>query len=194
MDSNRNDTREKILLATIKLMRKEGIKAMTTRKIAKEAGVNEVTLFRHFGNKEGLAKAAVEKFSYESSMLKIFQNVEWDLEKDLYEICKAYQEHLNKNQDVIMIGLKEANSWPGLIEEIANIPRQLKVLIINYFSKMQEKGKIINTNPEAQAMNFMWVNFGFFLSRAQFGENVTNLSHDEFIKHCVQIFSRGLKP
>lgn len=37
--------------------------AITTRDIAATAGVNEVTLFWHFGGKAALARGAVRRFS-----------------------------------------------------------------------------------------------------------------------------------
>ena len=49
--SKRDETKIKILEATLNLMVKYGYKGATTRKIAEVAGVNEVTIFRHFKNK-----------------------------------------------------------------------------------------------------------------------------------------------
>jgi AcrR family transcriptional regulator len=52
--------RERILRAASALMAREGPKGATTRAIAGEAGVNEVTLFRLFGSKERLFQAVVD--------------------------------------------------------------------------------------------------------------------------------------
>jgi len=46
--------RERILEAALDLFSKNGFYATTTRKIAQEADVNEVTLFRHFNSKMDL--------------------------------------------------------------------------------------------------------------------------------------------
>lgn len=57
MDSKKSkvpDAREKVLEAAMKLFSENGFHATTTRKIAQEADVNEVTLFRHFPSKLGL--------------------------------------------------------------------------------------------------------------------------------------------
>lgn len=51
------DKKEKILIAALKLFANEGYNATSTNKIAKEAGVSEGLIFRHFGNKEGLRDA-----------------------------------------------------------------------------------------------------------------------------------------
>ena len=110
------DTRERILQATIELIMEKGFKGATTRAIAQKAGVNEITLFRHFNNKMGIVKAAFEKVSYVPSLSKaIKENVEWDLEKDLLMFSKLYQQLLYENRDLIMISLKEAALLSELI-------------------------------------------------------------------------------
>ena len=53
------DVREQLLEAAVKVFANAGFRGATTRRIAQEAGVNEVTLFRQFGSKEGLIVEAV---------------------------------------------------------------------------------------------------------------------------------------
>lgn len=55
------DLREKILDVTAAVYADAGYRGTTTRRIATEAGVNEVTLFRHFGSKDELIKAALKR-------------------------------------------------------------------------------------------------------------------------------------
>jgi AcrR family transcriptional regulator len=52
------DLRERILRAAAAVFAEEGFRGATTRRIAQEAGVNEITLFRHFGSKERLLMEA----------------------------------------------------------------------------------------------------------------------------------------
>ena len=46
--------KENILKAALRLFAEQGYYATSTSKIAKEAGVSEGLIFRHFGNKEKL--------------------------------------------------------------------------------------------------------------------------------------------
>lgn len=187
------DTQEKILQATIELIKEKGFKGATTREIARRAGVNEVTLFRHFQNKNGLVKAAFEKLSYVPPLSKALkEKVEWDLEKDLLMFSKIYQRLLSENRDLILISLKEANLFPELQQQIANIPLQIKEYLIEYFKAMNVKGVVIETNFEAQAMALIWLNFSFFMSRLQHNQNITRLTEDEFLKSAIGTFARGL--
>jgi len=54
------NTAARILAAAAEIMADKGVKGATTRAIATAAGVNEVTIFRLFGSKEGLLAAVLE--------------------------------------------------------------------------------------------------------------------------------------
>ncbi|MEP0914867.1 TetR family transcriptional regulator [Leptolyngbya sp. GB1-A1] len=58
--SDRPRSSERLLQAAVQLFVSQGITATTTRQIAELAGVNEVTLFRQFGNKQGLLLAILK--------------------------------------------------------------------------------------------------------------------------------------
>ncbi len=60
MPSSRNLTRQKLIHAAIELFATQGVTETTTKQIAELAQVNEVTLFRQFGNKHGLLLAVIE--------------------------------------------------------------------------------------------------------------------------------------
>ncbi len=53
------DTHDKLLEVTSRLFAESGYHGTTTRRIAEAAGVNEVTVFRHFGSKDALIRAAL---------------------------------------------------------------------------------------------------------------------------------------
>jgi AcrR family transcriptional regulator len=54
------DIRQRLLHAAAKAYSETGFRGTTTRRIAQVAGVNEITLFRHFGTKEALVKEALK--------------------------------------------------------------------------------------------------------------------------------------
>jgi AcrR family transcriptional regulator len=61
MNSPRNPTRQRLVNAALELFAQQGITETTTKQIAELAEVNEVTLFRQFGNKQGLILAVMEE-------------------------------------------------------------------------------------------------------------------------------------
>lgn len=54
------EKQQKIVEAAQRLFATEGYAATSTSKVAKEAGVSEGLIFRHFGNKEGLLQAVID--------------------------------------------------------------------------------------------------------------------------------------
>jgi AcrR family transcriptional regulator len=55
-----DSTKKRILVAAELVFSRDGFQGATTREIAREAGVNEVTLFRHFNSREQLLRATLE--------------------------------------------------------------------------------------------------------------------------------------
>jgi AcrR family transcriptional regulator len=194
LENSPEETRKKILQATIGLMKIKGFKGVTTRAIAREAGVNETTLFRHFGSKKGIVEALVERHSYVPMFQQILGNVVWNLETDLMALSEAYQQFMQQNGDMVIIGLREAGAFPELDEKAASIPKDFKEILVQYFLKMIEKGLMRETDIEAQAMTFIWVNLGFFISRSVYGERITKIDTPSFLSHSVRTFARGLAP
>ena len=64
------ETRARILAATREIFERNGTRGTTTREVAERAGVNEATLFRHFGSKAALIGAMRE----DSCGIEAFRN------------------------------------------------------------------------------------------------------------------------
>lgn len=187
-------TKDRILMAAIDLFSDKGFKAVTTKQIAQVASVNEVTLFRYFGNKQKLLEEVMNTFYYEVEIKKIFaEKIIWDLEKDLILISKTNLEFMNKNKKIIKITIKEFWDIDGKEDYIGNFPKTLKELLTEYFKEMQRQGKVIKENPEGQAITFMFANFGNFMSSDLMKNKITEISTEEYIKNSIKIFVRGLK-
>ena len=63
MTATERETGEAILVAAAELIGERGYRGMTTRAIAERAGVNEVTVFRRFGSKQGILRALGESWA-----------------------------------------------------------------------------------------------------------------------------------
>lgn len=188
-------TEEIILKTAIKLMEKKGFKSVTTKEIAAESGFCEMTLFRHFGTKQNILEKAVETHSYLIDMKSIlYDKVDYDLKKDLTRVSKTYHEYIMDNEKMILLSFHERNTHPYIGERLSENPKQLKVYLINYFKVMQEKGKMISVDPEVQAMNFLWLNLGYFMASQIGGKVVADFPEDKFIEESVDLFVRGLIP
>ncbi|MWV46364.1 TetR family transcriptional regulator [Paenibacillus sp. HJL G12] len=192
--NQRLNSKDKLLLAAIDLMADKGYNGVTTKEIAAAAGVSEMTLFRHFGTKRALLEAAVDRFHYSGDMKRIFQEeLFWDLRADLSLLANRYHEIMNRNRKMIQIVLKDT----GLEDVMNNAqkhPRQLKEMLTNYFITMQEQGKMIAMDAETQAMTFMWMNYGAFMTHLYQAESITSITMQQFKESSVDLFVRALTP
>ncbi|CAM3863695.1 TetR/AcrR family transcriptional regulator [Cytobacillus oceanisediminis] len=193
--SNNLSNDDKLLLAAIDLIAEKGYNGVSTQEIATLAGLSEKTLFRRFGSKQNLLETAFDRFHYAEEITKLFnEKLLWDLQTDLFLISRTYHEIMNRNRKMIMISIKEEGNLPGFRERTQKHPRQLLEILTNYFMTMYEKGKLIRTNPELQALSFMMLNFGAFMNNLDSNDNFPNVSLETFIMESVQTFTRALTP
>lgn len=68
------EKQKEILNSALKLIAKQGFQATSTRSIAKEAGVSEGLIFRHFQNKKGLLSFMLNEG--QNKLLKMIQPIE----------------------------------------------------------------------------------------------------------------------
>ncbi|PTM57746.1 TetR/AcrR family transcriptional regulator [Desmospora activa] len=186
-------TRDKILFAAIDLFAEKGFRAVTTIEIAKRASVSEMTVFRHFGTKKNILDYAIDKFSHDVPMQKIFQEqITWDLEKDLLMFSQECQKLMKKNKKAFRIIIQEIRHFPDLEDKmICKNPQKLRRLLVDYFTRMQEMGKMIQTAPEVPAMAVVSLCVvGTFDVEMLF----TDVTADHFITDNIKIFARGLTP
>jgi len=99
----RPPARQLLLTAAARVFARDGLEGATTRAISREAGVNEVTLFRHFGTKEHLIEAVVgSAFGHAATPARGGRN----LRADLVSFARRYEALLVANLPLIrtMIG------------------------------------------------------------------------------------------
>ena len=84
----KENTEEKIITATFNIVQREGVQKATTKKIAAEAGVNEVTIFRKFENKKNLIEATKDYY-----MTKLLSRLEETFDYDEDESIEDYLKH-----------------------------------------------------------------------------------------------------
>ncbi|HVJ48231.1 TetR/AcrR family transcriptional regulator [Desulfitobacterium sp.] len=156
-------TEQKILEASLLLFSQKGYDAVTTKEIALHSGVSEMTLFRHFACKRNLFETMFETYIVNPQFKALFeQQMEENIEKDLIKICQCYQENLRKNQKIIMLQLRNQDFISISDAPLCRIPSELKRLLMDYLSKMKEKGYFI-ADVEIGAVNILAYNFGLFM-------------------------------
>ncbi len=130
---------ERILDAAVRVFADVGFRAATTRKIAQEAGVNEVTLFRRFGSKERLAFAVLQRQSREKPLTPL-PLAPVDAEAELTVWAREHIAHLFDHRAMLRAGLSEIGEHPDLCASTNAPPVRVAHELAAYLDRLREVG------------------------------------------------------
>ena len=186
------NTRARIMEAASQLFIEKGYAGTTTRSIAERAGVNEVTLFRHFGSKDKLAKAIMDQFGGLAIAEDLEGYLSGDYHRDLTLIGGVLMNVMNERADSMRMAICEAGNFPGFREVVAENPRQLQKMLARYFQRQMRAGQIETGHPEVLAQAFLGMFFSYVvLNRFLLDSLDPDLSGDEIVVQFVSLFVRG---
>jgi AcrR family transcriptional regulator len=123
--------RQRILDAAARIYASSGFRGATTRRIAEEAGVNEVTLFRLFGSKAALLSEAMRNKEFidphfgppDATVTPLAQ---------LTKSITLVMANLSKHRDLIRQGMAEMLEHPELSKELCTEKRTAFVRFVEY--------------------------------------------------------------
>ncbi len=188
-----DDTSQKIIDATMTLIRDKRYVATTTKDIAHLAGVNECTLFRKFKNKKDIVLSGVAQEKWRANITpEIFQNIQWELQPDLEMFMNVYMERITPDFVNLSIGLRAPQLYEETASLIMKVPQTFLSALTDYFMQMEKIGKIKHYDFESLALTVFSSTFGYTFLSASFENNLTKISREEFIKNSVEIFIKGL--
>ena len=185
------ETRERIFAAAREIFAVRGAHGTTTREIADRAGVNEATLFRHFGNKNALLDAMKEYFcqNNEARIRGVFEGLGGnDLAADLRVIGTNMIAGMQQNKDLIRATLVEEASNPQAASAPWRSPNVARDYLVRFLSKHVESGELQGP-PELLARVFMGMFFAYIMGRAFWTESV--LTDERAVETFVSIFLNG---
>src|SRR5207253_6008381 len=121
-------TRERIMEAFFRLAVERGIDSTSTRAVAEEAGVSELTLFRHFGDKATLVREAIRHAAPTERLRAYDPAIDASTPESAAAGLGRCMRHLRdeavRRQDLFHLALSEARRHPELKEELIVGPRQ----------------------------------------------------------------------
>lgn len=187
-------TEDKILDATIELLDNEGLNGATTRKIASEAGVNEVTVFRKFKNKSRLLRAAKERGANQFLLeLETLFDIDEDddVENYLMTVWKNASKKIDKRINLIRISMEEVRGIPIEDKVFPKISHLIKQHLTKYFQKLIEKGIVKDIDPEAAAMTIFSIVFHITIY-GKIYEQYPEESMEKNMENSLKIFLHGV--
>jgi AcrR family transcriptional regulator len=192
--SDGTDTRTRILDAALRLFFERGYDGTTTRVIAQRAGVNEVTLFRHSGNKQGIIKAVVDR---ETDITDELAEVKFeptgDMEADLTILGEQMIHNMREKAQLVKIIMMETSRNPDIWDHVSSAPFQVLGRISQYFEEAQLKGTIRSVDPELAALAFFSFFFRSMISTAFLGSDIFIEMDQRAIAQFTNIIVNGLR-
>ncbi len=195
--SNRGaKTRERLLRAAIEVFSIAGFVGATTREIARVAGVNEVTLFRHFQSKEQLLAAVAQHITALKAEALAHQD-EWtqDLQRDLLHYARLHNAMLEENEALIRMFIGEAKRHP---DEALQVLQQaflpLREQLIDYLRGCVDQG---NVRPDVDLSVAVDQLTGLLLAgmlRRHVMPVERGYSPDRYVESCVDLIVQSLSP
>lgn len=188
-----DETSQKIIDATMSSIRDKGYVATTTKDIAKSAGVNECTIFRKFKNKKDIVISGMEQEKWRGNLTpEIFGNVRWELQPDLEMFMEAYMSRITPDFVKLSIGLRAPQIYEETAPLIMKIPHAFISSLVEYFQRMEEKGKLPHLDFESLAMIIFSNTFGFTFLNASFDKKLININRETYIKTTIATFIQGI--
>lgn len=137
--------RDRLLQAAARVYARHGLSGATTRAIADEAGVNEVTLFRIFETKERLLDAVVQAQFSASGDLPVAppRSARGSLRADLLEQARRYEERVQENLLLIRTMIGEIHRHGDNERRVyQSLFRPLRDAMVDRFSEAQNRREL----------------------------------------------------
>jgi AcrR family transcriptional regulator len=187
-------TRNRILDAALKLFSQKGFLGATTRGIARDAGVAEVTLFRHFGSKEKLFEEVIRGYSFLPAMKGILPGLqEASYEEALLVIARRFLAMLDERRDLIRIMLAERHFYTPQVKNIfRGMLGEVFAMLADYFLRLQRQGMLRDFDPDDAAKAFLGAFFAYVHGLGFFFEDTADSKRREcFAVEFVRLFVEG---
>ncbi len=193
----KEETRERLLRSALEVFSEKGYLGATTKEIASRAGLSEMTLFRHFKNKELLFKEVINNFSFLAkleSLLNSLKNKEMDWQEFL-KICSIeFLKVLRENKQFILLSKQEFQRYPESVKEIFSemIERVIELLSV-YFRELQERGFVRKEiSSECMARAFIGMFYSWFLQSEVFETVKKDLFEEKILSEYFKILFYGI--
>lgn len=196
MPASPNPTRQRLIYTALELFAAQGVTATTTKQIAESAGVNEVTLFRHFGSKHGLLLAVIEDAAVFAQLgQRLIQEAEQA--NSIHQALKGYAtaclQALDRVPEVVRSVVGEAGHFPSENRQaLGQGFTQANHYVAEYFQTVIDRGQLHTYLPAeklASLLNGMLLGYAVI----EFTSEFHRLWQDrhEFLENLVTLFLHG---
>ncbi len=199
MSVQRISTRQRLIQSALELFAAQGVTETTTKQIAELAEVNEVTLFRQFGNKHGLLLAVIAEAAVFTQLGQtlVRQASETGSLGDIHEALKAYAKACLQALEAVPALVRSVVGESGQYsaENRAALGKgftQANHYVADYFAMVIEQGQLQTHLPAeklASLLNGMLLGYAVIEFTSDFHQLWQ--SREDFLETVVTLFLNG---
>lgn len=186
-------TRQRLIQAALELFVAQGVSHTTTRQIAAAAEVNEVTLFRQFGNKHGLLLAVIQEsppFTHLGEALSQRLTSAGHFDQALTAYATLYLRSLEQVPELIRSLIGEANQFPPENREaLGQRLTEATQVLTRYLAQVIEREALSPMLPPeklASLLNGLLLGYAAIEFTSEFHQLWQD--RDDFLQGLVQLF------
>jgi AcrR family transcriptional regulator len=190
------ETGEAIVRAAAELFAERGYKGTTTRAIAERAGVNEVTLFRRFGNKQGILRGLGEMWAARMTTHTVSSTPDpTDVAATLRALAHTEVAQAAEFGAASMRLAMDATSNPELAEIMKGGPGDNLASLTAYMADRQAAGALrADLDPRVLAEGFFLLTSTLVMSRQLLGPAMGTeygVPAEVAVDQLVELYLRG---
>jgi AcrR family transcriptional regulator len=196
MPRTNSSTRARLINAALELFSSQGVTETTTRQIAELARVNEVTLFRQFGSKQGLLLAVIEDsavFTHLAEALREQVNQTSHLDEALRNYASARIQALEQIPELLRSVVGEAGQYT--LESRQALGRGITLAnrdVARYLSTVIEGEQLDSRLPAEKLSSLLNVMlFGYLVIELTCEFHELWDSREDFLESLVEVFLHG---
>ena len=197
MSAAERETGDAILKAAAELIGEHGYKGTTTRAIAERAGVNEVTLFRRFGSKQGVLRALGELWARSMAGFAVDAIPDpADTRGTLEALARIeVRQALEMGAAALRLAL-DARSVPEVAEVLGGGPQRNLEGLADYLTARQGAGDLRpDLDPHVMAEAFFTLTSTFVMSRQVLDDGFGGygVELEEVARQLMELYWWGVK-
>ena len=199
MTSAEREIATKILTAAAELFGERGYKGTTTRALAERAGVNEVTIFRYFGNKQGVLKALGASWASNFAGLAVDElSGTSDTASTLVRLAQIETAWARQSGAVAMRLALDRKTSPEVAEAMGEGgPEDNFLGLVAYLAKQQDAGELrADLDPRVMAEVFFALTSSLAMSRQLLsdGRITYDMPEEEVGRQVLELYLTGVGP
>jgi len=184
------NVRDQLLDAAVRVYAEAGYRGATTRRIAFEAGVNEITLFRHFGSKDALIREAIARSQRASGIT--LPELPVNPLRELCDYSRAHLAEMRTRRALIRTCMGEFEEHPDVIAPENSPVAQAAKALRRYLARLREVGlATASFDEDVAATMLMGILFADAMGR-DIMRDMFPTTPEAALREYLRIYLRGL--